>query len=94
MENINIKQNWKTCTRFKTLNQRDQYHQIHSKIAGRKLTYGSFVMDMKEHKEENERTILAVGGGAQIEYPGDKSTRTARLLVIDITHFYVNTSLG
>jgi hypothetical protein len=45
---------------------------------GRKVTYGSFVVDIKDHKEERERTRLTVGGG-QIEYPGDKSTRTAGL---------------
>jgi hypothetical protein len=45
---------------------------------GRKVTYGSFVVDIKDHKEEKERTILTVGGD-QIEYPGDKSTRTAGL---------------
>jgi hypothetical protein len=45
---------------------------------GRKVTYGSFVLDIKDHKEENERTILTVGGD-QIEYPGDKSTQTVDL---------------
>jgi hypothetical protein len=45
---------------------------------GRKVTYGSFVVDIKDHKEDKERTILTVGGD-QIEYPGDKSTRTAGL---------------
>jgi hypothetical protein len=40
---------------------------------GRKVTYGSFVVDIKDHKEEKERTKLTVGGD-QIEYPGDKST--------------------
>jgi hypothetical protein len=45
---------------------------------GRKVTYGSFVVDIKDHKEEKESTILTVGGD-QIEYPGDKSTRTAGL---------------
>jgi hypothetical protein len=45
---------------------------------GRKVTYGSFVVDIKDHKEEKEQTRLAVGGD-QIEYPGDKSTRTAGL---------------
>jgi hypothetical protein len=45
---------------------------------GRKVTYGSFVVDIKDHKEEKERTGLTVGGD-QIEYPGDKSTRTAGL---------------
>jgi hypothetical protein len=45
---------------------------------GRKVTYGSFVVDIKDHKEEKERTRLTVGGD-HIEYPGDKSTRTAGL---------------
>jgi hypothetical protein len=40
------------------------------------VTYGSFVVDIKDHKEEKERTRLTVGGD-QIEYPGDTSTRTA-----------------
>jgi hypothetical protein len=74
------------------------------------VTYGSFVVDIKDHKEEKERTRLTVGGD-QIEYPGDKSTRTAglstakllinsvistqgaKLLVIDINNFYLNTPL-
>jgi hypothetical protein len=46
--------------------------------AGRKATYGSFVVDIKSHKEETERTRLSVGGD-QIEYPGDTSTSTAGL---------------
>jgi hypothetical protein len=50
---------------------------------GRKVTYGSFVVDIKDHKEEKERTILTVGGD-QIEYPGDKSTRTAGLTTAKI----------
>jgi hypothetical protein len=41
---------------------------------GRKVTYGSFVVDIKDHKEEKERTRLTVGGD-QIEYPSHKSTR-------------------
>jgi hypothetical protein len=45
---------------------------------GRKVKYGSFVVDIKNHKEEKERTRLTVGGN-QIEYPGDKSTRPAGL---------------
>jgi hypothetical protein len=36
---------------------------------GRKVTYGSFVVDIKDHKEEKERTRITVGGD-QIEYPG------------------------
>jgi hypothetical protein len=50
---------------------------------GRKVTYGSFVVDTKDHKEEKERTRLTVGGD-QIEYPGDKSTRTAGLTTAKI----------
>jgi hypothetical protein len=38
---------------------------------GRKVTYGSFVVDIKDHKKEKERTRLTVGGD-HIEYPGDK----------------------
>jgi hypothetical protein len=45
---------------------------------GRKVTYGSFVVDIKEHKEEKERTRLTIVGD-QIGYPGDKSTRTVGL---------------
>jgi hypothetical protein len=40
---------------------------------GRKVTYGPFVVDIKDHKDEKERTRLTLGGD-QIEYPGDKST--------------------
>jgi hypothetical protein len=40
---------------------------------GKKVTYGSFVVDIKDQKEEKERTRLTVGG-YQIEYPGDTST--------------------
>jgi hypothetical protein len=62
------------------------------------VTYGSFVVDIKNHKEEKERTRLTVGGD-QIEYPGDKkilinsviSTLGAKFLVIDIKSFYLNT---
>jgi hypothetical protein len=46
---------------------------------GRKVTYGSFVVDIKDHKEEKERTRLTVGGD-QIEYqqvsPRQKSSST------------------
>jgi hypothetical protein len=45
--------------------------------AGRKVTYGCFVVDMKEHNEEKERTILTVGG-YQSEYPGDKFTHYSK----------------
>jgi hypothetical protein len=76
---------------------------------GRKMTYGSFVVDIKDHKEEKERTRLTVGGD---QYPGTKSTRiagltTAKILInsvistlgakfldIDIKNFYLNTPLG
>jgi hypothetical protein len=50
---------------------------------GQTVTYGSFVVDIKDHKEEKERTRLTVGGD-QIEYPGDKSTRTAGLTTAKI----------
>jgi hypothetical protein len=49
----------------------------------RKVTYGSFVVDIKDHKEEKERTKLTVGGD-HIEYPGDKSTLTAGLTTAKI----------
>jgi hypothetical protein len=42
---------------------------------GQKVTYGSFAVDIKDHKEEKERTRLTVGGD-KIEYPGYKPTRT------------------
>jgi hypothetical protein len=45
---------------------------------GRKAIYVSFVVDIKEHKEERHHTRLTVVGDP-IEYPGDKSTRTAGL---------------
>jgi hypothetical protein len=45
---------------------------------GQKVTYGSFVVDIKDHKEEKERIILTIGGD-QIEYPGEKSTLSAGL---------------
>jgi hypothetical protein len=48
--------------------------------AGRKATYGSFVVYIKTHKEETERKHLTVGG-EQIEYPCDKSTRNAGLAI-------------
>jgi hypothetical protein len=50
---------------------------------GRRSTYVSFVVDIKEHKEERERTRLIVGGD-QTEYPGDKLTRTAGITTSNI----------
>jgi hypothetical protein len=50
---------------------------------GQKVTYWSFVVDIKDHKEERERTRLTVGGD-KIECPGDKSTRTAGLKMAKI----------
>jgi hypothetical protein len=60
---------------------------------GRKVTYGSFVVDIKDHKEEKERTILTIGGD-QIEYPGDKSTRTAGLTTAKILTSSIISTLG
>jgi hypothetical protein len=60
---------------------------------GRKVAYGSFVVDIKEHKEEQERTRLTVGGD-QIEYPGEKSTRTAGLTTAKIVINSVISTLG
>jgi hypothetical protein len=60
---------------------------------GRKVTYGSFVVDIKNHKEEKERTRLTVVGD-QIEYPGDKSTRTAGLTTAKILINSVISTLG
>jgi hypothetical protein len=50
---------------------------------GQKVTYGSFVVEIKDHKEEKERTRLTVGGD-QIEYLGDKSTQTECLATANI----------
>jgi hypothetical protein len=60
---------------------------------GRKVTCGSFVVDIKDHKEEKERARLTVGGD-QIEYPGDKSTRTAGLTTAKILINSVISTLG
>jgi hypothetical protein len=60
---------------------------------GRKVTYGSFVVDIKDHKEEKERTRLTVGGD-QIEYPVDKSTRTSGLTAAKILINSVISTLG
>jgi hypothetical protein len=57
------------------------------------VTYGSFVVDIKDHKEEKKRIRLTVGGD-QIEYPGDKSTRTAGLTTSNILINSVISTLG
>jgi hypothetical protein len=54
------------------------------------VTYGSFVVDSKDHKEEKERTRLTVGGD-KIEYPGDKSTRNAGLTT---ANFFINSVIS
>jgi hypothetical protein len=51
------------------------------------------VVDIKDHKEEQELTRLTVGGD-QIEYPGDKSTRTAGLTTAKILITIVISTLG
>jgi hypothetical protein len=60
---------------------------------GRKVTYDSFVVDIKDHKEEKECTRFTIGGD-QIEYPGDKSTRTAGLTTTKILINSVISTLG
>jgi hypothetical protein len=60
---------------------------------GRKVTYVSFVVDIKDHKEEKERTRLTVGGN-KIDYPGDKSTRTAGMTTAEILINSVISTLG
>jgi hypothetical protein len=50
-------------------------------------------VDIKDHKEEKERTRLTVGGD-QIEYPGDKSTQTAGLTTARIFINSVISTLG
>jgi hypothetical protein len=57
------------------------------------VTYGSFVVNIKDHKEEKELTRLTVGGN-QIEYQGDKSTRTAGLTTAKIIINSVISTLG
>jgi hypothetical protein len=57
------------------------------------VTCGSFVVDIKDHKEEKERTRLTVGGD-QIEYPGNNSTRTASLTTAKILINSVISTLG
>jgi hypothetical protein len=63
--------------------------------------YGSFVVDIKDHKDEREHTRLTVGGTrtsglttAEILIKGVISTPNAKLLVIDINFFNLNTPLG
>jgi hypothetical protein len=51
------------------------------------------VVDIKDHKEEKDRTRLTVGGN-QIEYPGDKSTRTTGLTTSKILINSVISTLG
>jgi hypothetical protein len=60
---------------------------------GQKVMYVSFVKEIKDHKEEKERTRLTVGGD-QIEYPGDKSTRSAGLTTAKILINSVISTLG
>jgi hypothetical protein len=60
---------------------------------GRKVTYGSFVVDIKDHKGQKERTRLTIGG-EQIEYPGDKSTRNTGLTTATILINSVFSTLG
>jgi hypothetical protein len=57
------------------------------------VTNGSFVVDIKDHKEEKECTRLTFGGD-QIEYPGGKSTRTAGLTKAKILINSVISTLG
>jgi hypothetical protein len=65
-------------------------YDIHKR---RKATYGLFVVDIKEHKEERELTRLTVGGD-KIEYPSQKSTRTAGLTTAKIPINHVNSTKG
>jgi hypothetical protein len=51
------------------------------------------VVDIKDHKEEKERSRLTVGGD-QIEYPGDESTRTAGLTTSKILTDSVISTMG
>jgi hypothetical protein len=50
-------------------------------------------VDIKDHKEEQERTRLTVGGD-HIEHPGGKSTRTAGLTTAKILINSVISTLG
>jgi hypothetical protein len=60
---------------------------------GRKVTHGSFVVDIKDQKEEKEHARLTVGGD-QIEYPGENSTQTAGLTTAKILINSVISTLG
>jgi hypothetical protein len=51
------------------------------------------VVDIKDQKDGNERTVLTVWGD-QIEYPGDKSTRTAGLTTSQILINSVISTMG
>jgi hypothetical protein len=51
------------------------------------------VVDIKDHKEEKERTRLTVGGD-QIEYPRDKSICTAGLTTAKILINSVISTMG
>ena len=48
-------------------------------LAGRKVTYGRIVAEIKPQKAETCRTILTVGGNL-INFPGDIKTPTADLI--------------
>jgi hypothetical protein len=50
---------------------------------GRKATYGSFVVDIKTHREETECTRLTVGGD-QVECPGDADSNWIGITKIDL----------
>jgi hypothetical protein len=50
----------------------------HEMPADRQATYPRFVCSERLQKQENNRTRMTVGGNL-IDYPGDKSTRTAEL---------------
>jgi hypothetical protein len=81
---LKYKQNWmiSTANEINRLYNTNtiRYIQISAIPKGRKVTHGSFVLDIKDHKEEGERTRLTIGGD-HIEYPGDKYTRTAGLTI-------------
>lgn len=49
----------------------------------RDVTYGKFVVDYWENKEEKERVRLTVGGD-RIHYPGEVATPMADLLTVKL----------